>query len=261
MGMLQTAVFSGISVGPLLGGVLADTLGIRSSFLVSAALAAAAGLAVHLLVHEDLTAKKAQHELSSTVPTPSLRLVFASHLLLSALGLRMSVRTAVRMLNPVLPLIVLSLFSPGRDAAMTTGVRGEIVTYAIVDAMNGYDAIPGADGQVLKNRVQIRRPGNRAVFLDEGRLSPASWTVHYDQENWWDQITARHGDGTNLSFADGHGEYYKWKDPRTIEIAEMKYDYWQLTGRFGNLAYSPGNEDLHKVQRAVWGKLGYTPSP
>jgi len=141
-----------------------------------------------------------------------------------------------------------------------TGVRGEVVTYAIVDAMNGYDAIPGAEGQVLRNRMQIPRPGERIVFLDEGRLSPASWTVWYDQERWWDQITVRHGDGTNFSFADGRSEYWKWKDPRTIKIAKMDYDYWQNTGRNNvSLSSSPGNPDLHKVQRAVWGKLGYTP--
>jgi prepilin-type N-terminal cleavage/methylation domain-containing protein/prepilin-type processing-associated H-X9-DG protein len=143
-----------------------------------------------------------------------------------------------------------------------TGVRGEVVTYAIVDAMNGYDAISGAEGQVLRNRMQIPRPGERIVFLDEGRLSPASWTVWYDQERWWDQITARHGDGTNFSFADGRSEYWKWKDPRTIKIAKMDYDYWQNTGRNDvSLSSSPGNPDLHRVQKAVWGKLGYTPTP
>ncbi len=138
-----------------------------------------------------------------------------------------------------------------------TGIRGEVVTYAIVDAMNGYDAIPGAAGQIIKSRRQIRQPGKRAVFIDEGKLSPSSWTVWYNQEKWWDQITARHGNGTNFSFADGHSEYWKWKDPRTLEVARMDYDKWQGSGRFGPLAHSPGNPDLHKVQRAVWGKLGY----
>lgn len=141
-----------------------------------------------------------------------------------------------------------------------TGLRGEVVTYAIVDAMNGYDAIPGAQGHIIKNRMQIRRPGERIVFLDEGRLSPASWTIWYDQERWWDQITARHGDGTNFGFADDHSEYWKWRDPRTIEVAEMDYNYWQNTGRNGAQSNSPGNEDLHRVQRGVWTKLGYTPS-
>jgi len=141
-----------------------------------------------------------------------------------------------------------------------TGIRGEVVTYAIVDSMNGYDAIPGAQGHIVKSRLQIRTPATQAVFLDEGRLSPASWTIWYDQERWWDQITARHGDGTNFSFADGHSEYWKWKDPRTIEIAKMDYNYWQNTGRHGNQSFSPGNPDLYNVQKAVWGKLGYTPT-
>lgn len=141
-----------------------------------------------------------------------------------------------------------------------TGIRGEVVTYAIVDAMNGYDAIPGAEGQIVKSRMQIRRPGERVVFLDEGRLSPASWTIWYDQERWWDQITARHGDGTNFSFVDGHADYWKWKDPRTVKIAMMNYDDWQNTARNGAESNTPGDEDLYKVQRAVWGKLGYTPS-
>ena len=132
-----------------------------------------------------------------------------------------------------------------------TGVRGEVVTYAIVDAMNGHDAIPGADGQILKSRVQIRRPGQRAVFVDEGQLSPSSWTVNYDREQWWDGITVRHGDGTNFSFADGHSEYWKWKDPRTIKFAR---------GEISGQSSVPDNLDLYRVQKAVWGKLGYTPS-
>ena len=140
-----------------------------------------------------------------------------------------------------------------------TGIRGEVVTYAIVDSMNGYDAITGSEGQIVKNREQIRRPGERAVFLDEGRLSPASWTVWYDLERWWDQITARHGDGTNLSFVDGHSEYWKWKDPRTLAISKSDYNFWQGTGRNGDMSISEGNPDLHNVQRAVWGELGYTP--
>jgi prepilin-type N-terminal cleavage/methylation domain-containing protein/prepilin-type processing-associated H-X9-DG protein len=141
-----------------------------------------------------------------------------------------------------------------------TGIRGEIVTYAVVDAMNGYDGIPGTKELMVYRRTQINRLSERVVFLDEGRLSPNSWTIWYDQERWWDQITARHGEGTNFSFADGRSEYWKWKDPRTVQVARMDYDYWQSTGRMGNESSSPGNEDLHRVQRGVWTRLGYTPS-
>jgi prepilin-type N-terminal cleavage/methylation domain-containing protein/prepilin-type processing-associated H-X9-DG protein len=141
-----------------------------------------------------------------------------------------------------------------------TGIRGEVVTYTVVDAMNGYDGIPGTKDEMIYRRIQIRRPNERAVFLDEGRLSPNSWTIWYDQERWWDQITARHGDGTNFSFADGHSEYWKWKDPRTIEIAKMDYNYWQGSVRQSDASTTFGNLDLYRVQRAAWGKLGYPPS-
>jgi prepilin-type N-terminal cleavage/methylation domain-containing protein/prepilin-type processing-associated H-X9-DG protein len=140
-----------------------------------------------------------------------------------------------------------------------TGVRGEFVTYAVTDAMNGYDGIPGTEKLMVYRRMQIKRADQRIVFLDEGRLSPNSWTLWYDQERWWDQITARHGDGTNLSFADGHSEYWKWKDPRTLDVAKMDYDLWQSSGRQGADSTQPGNEDLHRVQRGVWTKLGYEP--
>lgn len=140
-----------------------------------------------------------------------------------------------------------------------TGVRGEVVTYAIPDSMNGYYAIQGAEKQIKTLRTQIRNLSEQIVFLDEGRLSPASWTIWYDQERWWDQITARHGDGTNFSFADGHSEYWKWKDPRTLAVAKADYTQWQSSGRHGPESMQMGNADLQRVQRGVFGNLGYTP--
>ncbi len=128
-----------------------------------------------------------------------------------------------------------------------TGERGEIITYAIVDYMNGHDEISGSTLAPLKKRTQIRNASRQIVFLDEGRLSPSSWTIFYYQERWWDQITARHGNGTNFSFADSHTEYWKWNDPRTVDIAKMDYNYWQGTGRNGTESYTPGNMDLYKV--------------
>jgi prepilin-type N-terminal cleavage/methylation domain-containing protein/prepilin-type processing-associated H-X9-DG protein len=140
-----------------------------------------------------------------------------------------------------------------------TGIRGEVMTYAIMDAMNGAQEndgtsrIPGTQDLMVKRLTQVRRPGERFVFIDEGKISPDSWTVHYLQESWWDRPTVRHGDGTNFSFADGHSEYWKWRDARTVDLAKDE------TGQTVSSA-QPGNPDLHAVQRAAWGKLGYTPA-
>ncbi|MBN1508597.1 MAG: prepilin-type N-terminal cleavage/methylation domain-containing protein [Sedimentisphaerales bacterium] len=135
-----------------------------------------------------------------------------------------------------------------------TGIRGEVLTYAIVDALNGATSIPGTKDLMIKRLNQVRRQSERFVFIDEGKISPDSWTVYYDRESWWDAPTVRHGDGTNFSFADGHSDYWKWKDARTVELAKAA-----ANGQNADPA-QPGNRDLHAVQRAAWGKLGYTPS-
>ena len=141
-----------------------------------------------------------------------------------------------------------------------TGIRGEVVTYAIVDAMNGYSGHAWSDGMTFTKRSSIKQPSKRFVFLDEGRLSPNSWTIWYTEPRWWDQITRRHGQGTTISFADGHSDYYKWSDSRTFEVTEADYDEWQNTLRLSvDASRQPGNEDLHKVQKGAWGKLGYDP--
>ena len=133
-----------------------------------------------------------------------------------------------------------------------TGIRGEVNTYGIVDAMNGaMVSIPGVKDLVIKKKTQIKRPGERLVFVDEGKTSTQSWTIYYDRESWWDGVPVRHGEGTNFSFADGHAEYWKWDDPRTIKFSR---------GNSGLTASQPGNQDIQRVQRAAWGGLGYTPS-
>ena len=141
-----------------------------------------------------------------------------------------------------------------------TGVPGEWATYAIVDAMNGHNwggTLP--KGVYIKNRSEIRQPGRRIVFIDEGRLTPGSWTVYYDQARWWDAVPARHGLGTTFSFVDGHADFRKWTDPRTIDMAQKALAYEATRG--GALYWDgqeyPGNEDLQWVQSGVWGKLGY----
>jgi prepilin-type N-terminal cleavage/methylation domain-containing protein len=131
-----------------------------------------------------------------------------------------------------------------------SGVRGEAVTYSIVDAMNGDPAA----GTPLKNRNQITSLSARTVFLDEGQLTPSSWTVYYSKELWWDRPTVRHSNGTCWSFADGHSEYWTWMDPRTVRLG--RHDSGP---KIGDLYWSRDNPDLHRVQRACWGGLGYEP--
>lgn len=140
-----------------------------------------------------------------------------------------------------------------------TGIRGELITFSITDAMNGHRghmAMP--DRHPIMKRSDIKAPALRMVFLDEGMLSSSSWTLWYDQPRWWDQVKKRHGVGTNIGMADSHVEYFKFNDPRTRWMAE--HENWQSQGRQDAQSTQPGNPDLQKIQRAMWGELGYTPS-
>jgi len=146
-----------------------------------------------------------------------------------------------------------------------TGIRGEMRTYSTAYGMNGCFDAPGTfngtagvrvDRTVLmvKRRAEISvpAPAYRLVFLDEGRISPDSYAVHYLIPQWWDPPFVRHGDGTNVAFADGHSEYWKYRGKETIEAGKQvnpPYNYSPTT--------EAGREDLQRIQIATWGRLGY----
>jgi prepilin-type N-terminal cleavage/methylation domain-containing protein/prepilin-type processing-associated H-X9-DG protein len=149
-----------------------------------------------------------------------------------------------------------------------TGVRGEMRTYTIVDSMNGLYRSGTTTGSGsnpvgvrvgrtvlwLKKRTEIAVPGpsKRMVFLDEGRVTPDSYAVHYQTAEWWDPPHVRHGDGTNVSYADGSVGYLKWEGIKTIKTGKMANPVHHMVPETNEEF-----EDLEKVQKGVWGKLGY----
>jgi len=171
-----------------------------------------------------------------------------------------------------------ALFTYAKDEDMyrcPTGMRGEMRTYTITDAMNGLyrDGTRNATGNTgarngrtvlwVKRREEITTPGPayRIVFLDEGRITPDSYATHYLSEQWWDPPFVRHGDGTNVSFADGHADYWKFKGMKTLQTGKLAAE----PGRPANDLHQmvPESEDdfqdLYRMQKAVWGALGYSP--
>lgn len=123
-------------------------------------------------------------------------------------------------------------------------------TYSIMDSMNCKDWPGTMPSKLIQRRMAIKNSAYRAVFMDDGgtiRSAMGGWTVWSNQWRWWDPPPVRHGDGTNFSFADGHSDYHKWKDPRTIEFGK----------RFPPSAQSPdqpNNEDLVWSSLTVWGR-------
>ncbi|GAG84636.1 unnamed protein product, partial [marine sediment metagenome] len=59
--------------------------------------------------------------------------------------------------------------------------------------------------------------------------------------------------GTNFSFADGHSEYYKWRNKATIELADdpAQNPSWV------NLSAEDSAEDYDWLVKGLFGRLYY----
>jgi DHA1 family multidrug resistance protein-like MFS transporter len=168
LGLLQMAIYSGASVGPLLGGLVADAFGYRAAFWVTAALLFAAGLSVFFLVEERFEPARQKEDapaegLGSSgstglagVPAESFRqglaLVLGSQALLAMFGIRLVMNFGSRIMGPMLPLFIQSLMPEGERVASVTGL------------ITGVGAATAALGAVALGRVGDRI-GHRRVLV------------------------------------------------------------------------------------------------
>lgn len=133
-----------------------------------------------------------------------------------------------------------------------TGVKGQLITYSIMDAMNGLRRTEG--GIRVSNMMNIKNPSQRIVFIDEGWVTPDSYAVHFARPTWWDDTPCRHNKGVTFSLADGSSNYRKWTSPETIQHGNTGE-----VGFHGN--WSPetpeGLDELKFIQKGCWGDIGY----
>jgi prepilin-type processing-associated H-X9-DG protein len=128
----------------------------------------------------------------------------------------------------------------------TMAIVGEWRTYSVVDAMNATN-LDAPQSYMLKRMADIRRPQDRTVFIDDSGATPmGAWSVHYRRPSWWDEPPARHGDGANWSFADGHVEYWKWQNPLTRTYNADNTGIWKHID-------FPQCPDIRRSQLAAWG--------
>lgn len=121
LGMMQMAVFSGSSVGPLIGGIVADKFGYRWAFLVTVALLLVAGVLVYAVVREGFTPPVGRRE------TPGLaagaRTVVGSTTVLGAVVALGGIYMANQASRPLLPLLVELL---QRDSSLVNTTVGTV---------------------------------------------------------------------------------------------------------------------------------------
>ena len=118
--------------------------------------------------------------------------------------------------------------------------------------------------QILMRLSTVKQPALRMVFADTvGSDQDAMYTVQYNVPQWRNTPNWRHAGGCNFSFADGHVEFWRWTNrEKTVELAQRSEEYSQSTGSIARMLDEfdqSDNDDLQRVQKATWGKLGYTP--
>jgi prepilin-type N-terminal cleavage/methylation domain-containing protein len=106
-------------------------------------------------------------------------------------------------------------------------------------------------------------PARRLVFLDQGcGWGIPGWGLGWDWGGgggWQYGASIHHGNGTCLSFADGHCEFRVWTEARTIAWAKIWLDYLASSPKSGVASAWPDpgstdNRDYRRLSREVWGK-------
>lgn len=136
--------------------------------------------------------------------------------------------------------------------------RSELLrSYSISRAMSGktceceHDSIKPFSklGQIsgAAKKMVIIDAGSRSKWI-EGSFCPVS-DIDAEPPEWFlrdsRNITARHSDGCNLSFVDIHCEYWRWKDPRTVRLADWQIDPSEA---------SENNPDLERMIQLLKGR-------
>ncbi|CAN5141187.1 multidrug efflux MFS transporter [soil metagenome] len=138
LGMMQTAVFTGASIGPLFGGLLADYIGFRPTFIAAGSMLFIGGIIVLLLVHEDFTPPKRGKDAGAS-NGPGLRTLLFGGAMIGMVAVMFALRTSTSAIQPIMPLYVQQLTSATGSIAtlsgLTLGVAG--VTSAIAAVMLG----------------------------------------------------------------------------------------------------------------------------
>ena len=98
----------------------------------------------------------------------------------------------------------------------------------------------------LESHESVVGPTKAFVFIDnhpKGIAGGSFIVPQPDSSTWGDFPDARHENGANLSFADGHVEHWRWKEAATIEWA--KRATWTVR------PVPPGDRDLRRLQGCI----------
>jgi len=117
LGMLQMAIYMGSTVGPFVGGLVADNVGFRATFLVTGGLLLVAGILTSALVREEFTSPTRER----VRLWEGLLVVVRTRALMTLYGIRVLLGMAAQIVAPVFSLFVQSISSPDARVASLAG--------------------------------------------------------------------------------------------------------------------------------------------
>jgi DHA1 family multidrug resistance protein-like MFS transporter len=179
MGKLQLAIFLGQSVGPITGGFVADLLGYRATFWMTAIYLVAAGLLILTRVDEEFTLDPTALEESLwSHLRGDFSVLFGVSTLALVLGLRFALRVGLRMRSPTLPLIVQEVLPSGTFLGSASG------------SLTTISGISSALTAPLIGR-RADRHGGRLLLMGSAMVAAVAMLFQAMTESYWILLLAQ----------------------------------------------------------------------
>ncbi len=121
LGLLQTGVYVGASLGPALGGVLSDLLGFRANFFITAALLLLAAVIVLRFVGADPAVGARAGPFWKQV-LPDFSILSGSSGLVILLLVSAALQVAISTVSPILPLFIMAIAPSAQRVGTYTGL-------------------------------------------------------------------------------------------------------------------------------------------
>jgi prepilin-type N-terminal cleavage/methylation domain-containing protein/prepilin-type processing-associated H-X9-DG protein len=122
------------------------------------------------------------------------------------------------------------------------------VSYSITGLLNGqlqWGSIPPSPNLPWEKLSAIPDTATTLMMIEEDDwrgFNFGSWLL-WSKDRWIDYVAGDHYGGDNLTFVDGHVEYWHWEHPNTLKLPYHDYRFYMP---------DPGNPDLARLWDIYW---------
>jgi len=152
LGLVQTSLFIGTSLGPMFGGYIGDTFGYRATFYAAAGVVALALIVVILWVQEPAESAATAAKARGENPIAAFKSLLGMPALLWLIAMTLAINMTASLMGPVLPLYIQELAT---DSSKLASIAGTIT---------GISALTAAISALVIGRMSDRI-GHRRTLL------------------------------------------------------------------------------------------------